>query len=286
MDQLVTALGNTRYRTERRFYEHSGPGSVSDVAIDVAGNVHVLIRHDPSTDGGGPAIVTLAPDGRPLHRWGGDIIFDSHMLSAAPDGRLFIVDRDAHEVVICADRKRVGSLGNRHRPLQPFNHPTAVAFCPKGTIYVSDGYANHRIHRFSPSGELLTSWGELGDGPGQFLSPHALWIVPDGRVVVADRDNDRLQVFTPDGEFVAIWRGFVKPLDLWGDDQGRLFVTDLVPSLTLLAPDGTRLGRSRPVLNAAHGISGDRAGALYLAEPSPSRITRLLPSLQEENEHA
>ncbi len=274
---LVVALGTNTYRVERPFYAHPQPGGITDVAVDSRSNVHVLVRHDPLVSQGEDAIVTLDSGGRVLSRWGGDIILDSHMLSVAPDGRLFIVDRDAHEVVICKGGKRLGGLGRRHHPLEPFNHPTAVAFCTGGTIYVSDGYANHKIHRFSPDGELLTSWGEFGDGPGQFMNPHAVWVLPDGRVVVVDRENDRLQVFTPDGDFIAIWGGFVKPLDLWGDSEGQLYVTDLVPSLTLLSPSGQRLGRCRPVLNGAHGISGDSNGNLYLAEPSPSRVTRLVP---------
>ena len=274
---LTVALGDALYRVERPFYAQAQPGGVTDVAVAPDGLVHVLIRHDTLVAPGHDAVVTLDADGNVIERWGGDLIADSHMLSAASDGRLFIVDRDAHEIVICKDGRRVGGLGERHRPLRPFNHPTAVAFCPKGTVYVSDGYANHKIHRFSPEGELIASWGELGDGPGQFMNPHAVWVQPDGRVVVIDRENDRLQVFTPEGGFIEIWTGFVKPLDLWGDADGRLYVTDLVPTLTLLAPDGKRLGRCRPVLNGAHGISGDGKGNLYLAEPSPSRVTRLVP---------
>jgi hypothetical protein len=275
--QLFVALGAQRYRVERPFYVHSGPGAISDVAVDPRGQIHVLVRRDPLVDPPGAAVVTLDSDGRVLAAWGGDLIADAHMVSAAPDGRLFIVDRDSHEVVICDAGERIAGLGHRGQPLQPFNHPTAVAFCPKGTTYVSDGYANHKVHRFSPDGNLLLSWGELGDGPGQFMNPHAVWVLPDGRVVVVDRENDRLQVFTEDGGFLEIWTGFVKPLDLWGDATGRLYVTDLVPSLTLLSPSGERLGRCRPVLNGAHGVSGDALGNLYLAEPSPSRVTRLTP---------
>ena len=274
---LIVALGDTHYRVERPFYAHPNPGAISDVAVDPSGEVHVLVRHDTQVSKGDPAVINLDADGNIQSRWGGDIIADAHMLSAAPDGRLFIVDRDMHEVVICAAGRRVSGIGKRQSPLQPFNHPTAVAFCPKGTIYVSDGYANQKIHRFSADGQWLVSWGELGDGPGQFMNPHAVWVLPDGRVVVVDRENDRLQVFSPDGDFLEIWTGFVKPLDLWGDAQGRLYITDLVPTLTLLSPDGQRLGRCRPVLNGAHGISGDQRGNLYLAEPSPSRITRLVP---------
>lgn len=277
--ELTVALGDRRYRVERPFYVHSaGPGMVSDVVVDPSGKIHVLIRRDPLVDADGPAVATLDAEGNIESLWGGDIIADAHMLGAAPDGRLFIVDRDSHEVVITDGERRVGGLGERNVPLAPFNHPTAVAFAPDGTTYVSDGYANHKVHRFAADGTRLVSWGELGDGPGQFMNPHAVWVLPDGRVVVIDRENDRLQVFTSDGGFLDIWTGFAKPLDLWGDATGRLYVTDLVPALTLLSPDGERLGRCRPVLNGAHGIYGDAAGALYLAEPSPSRVTRLVPA--------
>lgn len=276
-EHLIVALGETRYRVERPFYAHTGSGGVSDVVVDRAGNVQVLVRHDSLTSQPEPAVITVSPDGEVLSWWGGDEIVDAHMLTPAPDGRLFVVDRDAHEVIQFRDGIRVGGIGRRQRPLSPFNHPTAVAFAPDGTIYVSDGYANHKIHRFTPEGMLLGSWGELGDGPGQFMNPHAVWVMPDGRVVVVDRENDRLQVFGPEGQVLDIWTGFVKPLDIWGDAKGRLFVADFVPSLTLLSPTGERLGRCRPVLNAAHGLYGDPQGNIYLAEPSPSRVTRLVP---------
>jgi sugar lactone lactonase YvrE len=272
---LTVALGETLYRVERPFFTQL-VGGVSDVVVDREGLVHVLVRHDPLRSAGEDAVVTLGADGTVRNRWGGELIADSHMLTPSPDGRLFIVDRDAHEVVICRDQRRVGGIGERNRPLHPFNHPTAVAFCPRGTIYVSDGYANHRIHRFSPDGQLISAWGELGDGPGQFMNPHAVWVLPDGRVVVVDRENNRLQVFSPDGAFLAIWKGFSRPLDLWGDASGRLYVTDLIPTLSMLSPNGVCLGRCRPVLNGAHGIFGDQNGVLYLAEPSPSQVTRLV----------
>ena len=102
-------------------------------------------------------------------------------------------------------------------------------------------------------------------------------VVPDGRVVVVDRENDRLQVFSADGDLLDVWGGFKQPLDIWGDGEGNLFVTDLVPSLSMLSRDGKTVGRCRPVLNGAHGIWGDADGHLFLAEPNPSRVTRLVP---------
>jgi hypothetical protein len=76
---------------------------------------------------------------------------------------------------------------------------------------VSDGYGNTRVHHFSPSLELLASWGEPGSGTGEFRLPHSVCVLQDGRVVVADRENERLQLFTGEGAFLEEWTGFQRP---------------------------------------------------------------------------
>ena len=277
--QLVVALGTRRYRVERPWGDlPDGAGRVTDVTTDSRGHVFVLLRYDPMVDEPDAPVVELDRTGARVAVWGADLIADSHMLACSRDDRLYIVDRDAHEVIICStEGQRLGGLGRRHRPLEPFNHPTDVAFAPSGDIYVSDGYANHKVHRFTSDGAAVASWGALGRGRGEFMNPHAVWVLPDGRVVVVDRENDRLQVFTAGGDLIDVWGNFKQPLDVWGDASGNLFVTDLVPSLSMLAADGTLLGRCRPILNGAHGIWGDADGNLFLAEGNPSRITRLAP---------
>jgi hypothetical protein len=277
--QLVVALGDRRYRVERPWGDlPNGAGRVTDVTTDSRGHVFVLLRYDPLVDAPDDPVIELDRSGARVAAWGANLIADSHMLACSSDDRLYIVDRDAHEVIICSTSgQRLGGLGRRHRPLEPFNHPTDVAFAPSGDIFVSDGYANSKVHRFTRSGAAVASWGALGRGRGQFMNPHAVWVLPDERVVVVDRENDRLQVFTATGECTDLWGNFKQPLDIWGDASGNLFVTDLVPSLSLLTGDGTVLGRCRPVLNGAHGIWGDADGNLFLAEGSPSRITRLAP---------
>lgn len=276
---LVVALGDQRYRVERPWGDlPGGPARVTDVTVDLDGRVHALLRSDPLVDGPTDAVVTLAPEGSRLACWGGDMIADAHMLATAPDGRLFIVDRDAHEILICDTAgNRLGGLGTRHAPQEPFNHPTDVAVSAAGEIYVCEGYAAGTVHRFAADGTRVGGWGSIGREPGEFMNAHALWIQPDGRVVVADRENDRLQVFSRDGELLAIWTGFRQPLDIWGDAEGALYVSDLLPSLTKLSADGTMIGRCRPVLNGAHGIWGAPDGSIFLAEGNPSRLTRLLP---------
>ena len=83
----------------------------------------------------------------------------------------------------------------------PFHRPTDVGQSNSGDLYISDGYGNARIHKFSNDGKLLFSWGSPGKAaPGAFHVPHGVWVHKDGRVIVADRENDRIQVFNSEGD--------------------------------------------------------------------------------------
>ncbi len=119
------------------------------------------------------------------------------------------------------------------------------------------------------------SWGAGGAGPGEFSTPHSVALLGDGRVLVADRENDRVQVFDADGATLGEWTGLYHPMDIFVDADCGIFVTDQVPRIHLFAPDGAVLGRCRGAINGAHGIAGDAAGNLYLAELPPARVTRL-----------
>jgi peptidylglycine monooxygenase len=272
-EELIVALGARRYRVERPFGDLPA-GLVSDVSVDAQGHVFVLLRRDPLCSGPSAAVVEVAVDGSCLAEWGEEIA-DAHMLTVSPDGRVYVVDRDAHEVVIF-DRygHRVGALGKRHQPGNPFNHPTDIAFLADGGMAVSDGYGNAHVHIFNANGDLLHSFG----GIGAFITPHSIWPVGADRIVVADRENHSVQLFHLDGTLLDVWQGFFRPQAIWGDGDGFLYVTDLVPSLALLTEAGERVGRCRPVLNGAHGVAGHaESGVLYLAEGNPSRVTRLKP---------
>ncbi|WP_291296752.1 peptidase [Elioraea sp.] len=276
--ELIVALGTSRYRIERPWGDiPTGVGTPSDVACAADGTVFCQLRQDPY-DPAGPAVVVLSPDGRRIDAWGGDAVADGHMLSVHPDGRVFVVDRDAHEIIVF-DRagKRLGGIGRRHCPGEPFNAPCDVAFGPDGSIYVADGYGASVVHRFTAEGTPLGRWGEPGEGPGQFSTPHGIWVLADGRVAVADRENNRVQVFDAEGRWLADWRDHHKPMSVHGAPGGGLYVTDQVPRLSLLGPDGTLQGRCRPVLNGAHGIWAAPDGSILLSEISPPRLTRLAP---------
>jgi hypothetical protein len=275
--ELIVELGDRLYRVERPFGSWPrNTGFVTDVAVDPRGHVFVMLRHDPLVHPNDPRVIELAPDGAYLRGWGGDLIADSHMLTADATGRILAVDRDMHEVIICSPAgERLGGLGQRGVPLAPFNHPTDVHVSVWGNIYVSDGYAASRVHRFDAAGTLIATWGSHGSGDGQFGWPHAIWTFADGRVVVVDRTLNRVQVFDREGKHLETWGGFYQPVAIWGDDEGCAYVSDMVPSLQKVGPKGERLGRCRPFLNGAHGIFGTPDGDILLAEGNPSRITRL-----------
>jgi DNA-binding beta-propeller fold protein YncE len=120
-----------------------------------------------------------------------------------------------------------------------------VALSAAGEIFVTDGYGNARVHKFSPDGRLLLSWGEAGARPGQFRVPHGIAVDRAGNVVVADRENSRLQFFAPDGKFLAAWNDIARPCQVAVDPAGNLLVAELGyragmwPGTSAPSPDAT-----------------------------------------------
>ncbi|MGI9658733.1 MAG: 6-bladed beta-propeller [Gaiellaceae bacterium] len=274
---FVVAIGKSRYAVERPWGDvHDGQelAYLSTAAVDSRGRLYLAQRVDPP-------VVVFAPSGEYLDGWGSGVIADAHGIFVSDDDRVFVVDRDAHQVIVFdSDGNIQLRLGERHRPTlqQPFNHPTGIAVAPGGVIYVSDGYANAAVHRFSPEGELLGSWGSPGSGPGEFMTPHAVAIDAGERVFVADRDNDRVQIFDANGTYIDEWNDFFHPMDIHIDPEGHVHVTDQVPRLSTFSSNGVLVGRCRPVPYMPHGLCGDGTGNLYLVEPSPTdQVTKLVP---------
>ena len=97
---------------------------------------------------------------------------------------------------------------------EPFHRCTHTALSPKGEIYVSDGYGNARVHKYTPDGKLLMSWGEPGTDPGEFNIVHNIVCDADGWVYVADRENHRVQVFDGNGKYETQWNNLHRPCAL------------------------------------------------------------------------
>lgn len=181
-EKLIVALGEQRYVVERPWGRWPTPGKVTDVAVCSRGHAFALLRGDPYVEELADCVVELDRDGCFVGSWGRGRIMDAHKIACDAKDRIWIVDRDAHEVV-CFDRtgREVMGLGARRRPLEPFNHPSDVAFAPDGTILVADGYGGGCVRRFNPRGRELHAWGEVGVEPGAFLTVHGVWAMRDGR---------------------------------------------------------------------------------------------------------
>ena len=172
-------------------------GLVSHVAVDSKDRVYFYQRKDPP-------VLVFDGDGHFLSGWGSQRLCDAHGIFIGPDDHIYLCNRDEHEVLKLTPEGRVVlTLGHRGRPaLQaPFNHPADVAVSPSGEIYVADGYGNSSVHRFSAEGRHLGSWGAPGAGHAQFTTPHGIWVDRQSRVLVADRENNRVQLFSPEGDY-------------------------------------------------------------------------------------
>lgn len=211
---------------------------VNGVAVDSKDNVYLITRMDAR-------VIVYNRKGNFIRSWGEEIFTPrTHGIAIGSDDSVYTVDDGDHTVrkftsegkqlmIIgtsgkCSDTgydgKTIASI-NLGGP--PFNRPTDVAVAPGGELYVCDGYGNARVHRFKADGTLLGSWGEPGTGPGQFHLPHGIGIASDGRVFVADRENDRIQIFSRDGQFLDMWTHVQRPTDIYFDRDGQVYVSEL-----------------------------------------------------------
>lgn len=273
-ENLVVALGDLRFTVERDWGilpEDQNFGFISQVSVDSVGRVFVFQRGDVP-------ILVFEPNGQFCSAWGHGQIADAHGIFISSKDQVFLVDRDAHQILkFTADGILIDILGDRHKPQfqAPFNHPASVAVSADGDIYVADGYGNSVIHRFSTTGQLVQTWGRPGSGEGEFSTPHSICLDHQNRVLVADRENNRVQIFDREGRYISQWTDFYHPMDIFEHKKGEFLITDQTPRLSRMSSDGELLGRCRPVLNMPHGVSGNKAGDIFIAEMNPSRITKL-----------
>ncbi len=217
-------------------------GQVSGVAVDSHNHVFVFHRSDHRL---GPAptkndqpidVRTIlcfeGNTGKLVASWGSDLFPIPHGLRVDREDNVWVTDIGLHQVLkfshdgqllMTVGEKGVPGLDSKH-----FNKPTDIAFAPDGSFYVSDGYGNSRVAKFSPKGEFLFDWGRKGDQPGEFNLPHGIAVDLRGRVYVADRTNGRVQVFQGDGMFLHQWKSaeLGRPWALTVGPDGDLYVVD------------------------------------------------------------
>jgi DNA-binding beta-propeller fold protein YncE len=283
---------------------------VTGVAVDSDDNVFVLSR-------GKYPVSVFDSGGSLLAQWGDGWFSERpHQISIAPDGTVLVADDGGHRV------HRFGKTGVHIATLgsgapsqtgfdtsgladpfeafltmkggEPFNRPTKAVGSLSGEIFVSDGYRNCRVHRFSPTGDLHGSWGGAGSAEGCFVIPHSVGVDARGRVFVCDRENDRVQIFAGDGAFLETWE-VQRPTDVTFDSEDNVYIAELalgpqdprfaraeLPAqelpgrISIFGSDGellTRLDTEGTPLLAPHEIAVDSQGSIYVCEV-PGSFTR------------
>ncbi|MBL8829178.1 MAG: hypothetical protein JNM18_19500 [Planctomycetaceae bacterium] len=257
-----------------KFPEGVTLGPTSAVAVNRQGEVYIFHR-------GKQPIIVCDPAGNVLRSWGDDLIGSAHGLRLDRDENVWVTDIGNHRVFkFDPQGKLLLALGTGKPGDGPdqFNKPTDIAFGPQGEVFVTDGYGNGRVLKFSPSGALLQTWGKLGRGDGEFRIPHSIVIDSHNRLLVGDRENDCIQVYSTEGKLLAVWPGFA-PYGLALDAAGRLFVADGRAQQVLeLDANGKvvgRIGQSGKGLGEftlPHMLTFDRQGNLLVAEVGNSRV--------------
>ena len=243
---------------------------VAGVAVDSYDNVYVFNRSPHP-------IIVFDREGKFLNSWGEGIFKTPHGIYMEHDDHVYLADSGNHTVrKFTTGGKLVMTIGTENRAGTngaPFNRPTDVAISSSGEIFVSDGYGNSRMHRYSPDGKLLQSWGELGNGVGQFDLPHGVFVDKQDRVCVADRENHRIQIFTPNGEFITQWAGFRQPCTVFIDGDDSIYVPELQHRISILSLDGELQARwggksshDPGLFVAPHTACTDSHGDLYVGE--------------------
>lgn len=263
-------------------------GQVSGVAVNTNGNVLVLHR-------GAHPILEFESNGKFVRSWGDGLISEgkvftlapqyqvagrtihsgvygpagcmacgAHSIRVDPQGNIWVVDASGQvihrmnqqgEVTMQLGTKGVSGTGR-----DTFNLPTDIAFAPDGSLYVSDGYANERVVKFSPDGKYLLEWGKRGSGPGEFTLPHNIAIDAQGRVYVTDREGSRIEVFDAGGKFLKEWPGVGGISALFLTKDQKLWAGDALFDL-----DGRLLGRLPRPAGGAHGMAMSESGDVYQA---------------------
>jgi hypothetical protein len=167
-------------------------------------------------------------------------------------------------------------------PGPPFHRPSDISVTPTGEMFISDGYRNCRVHKYSSAGELIKSWGEVGHAdelkdtkknPGHFHTVHGIW-THDDKVYVVDRENNRIQIFTPEGDYLDMWMGFMRPTKVFisphenvayvAEIEDRVSVLDLEGNV--IARFGSERSREPGKFWGPHGISADSEGSIFVGE--------------------
>jgi len=264
-------------------------GDVAAVAVDSTDTVYVFNR-------GEHPMIVFNREGNFLRNRGEDLFTRAHGIHVGPDDALYCTDDGDHTVRKCTtDGKVLLEIGIPGTPApfmsgEPFHRCTHTALSPDGHLFVSDGYGNACVHKYSPDGRLVHSWGEPGADAGQFNVVHNIVADDEGWIYVADRENHRVQIFDTNGKYETQWKNLHRPCGLYMP-RGKCphcFIGELGPGMAInrsIPNLGPRLsivtnqgelvvclgGEAGPGLEpgkflAPHGLAIDSHGDIYVGE--------------------
>ena len=246
-------------------------GRVIAIASDQNDNIWVLRRSEPS-------VLVVTAEGKFVKSWGQGLFAQgAHFISADHEGNVWTTDNvdntvykfDQNGKLLLTLGRRGQAGDNTSRDL--FDGPSSVAIAPNGDIFVTDGYRNSRLVKFSKDGTFLKIIGGIkGNAPGQFDLPHAVVLDAKGRLIVADRNNRRVQILDQEGTFIEQWPNLdlVRPAGLIAASDGTVYVSDTNPqgSTIKIVRDGKITGLIGGLDGLPHFIARDRSGALFMAD--------------------
>ena len=288
---VILGEGAFRYEVVEDWEELPGDVTLKEtpgVAVNSRDEVFLLTRN---TD---YPVMVFDLGGRFLRSFGKGV-FDArtHGLFIGKDDAVWCVDDGTHSITKWTPEGELQlTLGGDPAPIwsgQPFNRPTHAAISPvSGDIFVTDGYGNSNVHRYTAEGEHVRTWGAPGIDAGQFIRPHNVAVDEDERVYVADREAHRVQVFDGEGRFLEMWNNIHRPDGMVLGPDGNIYICELngmdgmegCPGLghriSILSPGGELLarfgdddeGEGPGQFTAPHGIAVDAQGDVYVGEVS------------------
>lgn len=252
--------------------------AATGVDVDSHDNVYIFHRNESMP------IMAFDRNGKFLRGWGQGMFKTTHFLRVDPVGSVWVTDRgDMQAFKFNSEGNLLMTLGKKgvtgnNTSEDTFNGMADVAISKHGDIFVADGEGpNSRIVKFSKEGRFIKWWGGQGSGPGQFNVPHSIALDPKGHVYVADRANNRIQIFDQNGKFLNQWTNFGTPWGLFVKGE-RIYVVDGTANNCLLIAS-TKDGR---VLEKIEGLSNPTAvavnskGEIYIGEVNGTNVKKFV----------
>jgi len=238
-------------------------------------------------------VVVLNRNGEVVEDWplAVQTMVHPHAVQISPydsEKNVWVIDREGHQICkFSHDGKRllmsIGQKGVAGNDATHLNRPADLTFLPDGSFLVADGYTGTRVVKFDQNGKYITSWGTRGAGPGQFNLVHCVAVDRAGRMYIADRNNNRIQVLDSTGKFIESWAArrpnhilLTDDLFLWLSDgaTNRILKYDL--SGNLLSYWGVG-GSFSGALNNPHFFTVDSDRNLYVADYANNRVQKFRP---------